>query len=150
MVLLMVGIDVRELPLERVEAELCELAAHMDAGLCRWLVLLGEYDARGGHETWECRSAAMHYAECADPNCDAPWCREGRGLPPLTPEEVEEGRRQARARREQAREERQREEEARRARIEDIRKRAFKGRAYRAPRGKGRHADNGRCDHATD
>src|SRR5947209_19064386 len=59
MVLLMVGIDVRELPLERVEAELCELAAHMDAGLCRWLVLLGEYDARGGHETWECRSAAQ-------------------------------------------------------------------------------------------
>ena len=45
--------------MERVEAELCELAAHMDAGLCRWLVLLAEYEARGGHETWECRSVAQ-------------------------------------------------------------------------------------------
>jgi hypothetical protein len=55
----MSGCDVAELPLERVEAELCELAAHIDAGLCRWLVLLAEYEARGGHESWECRSVAQ-------------------------------------------------------------------------------------------
>src|SRR5438067_12830820 len=50
------GLD--ELPIERLEAELCQLAAHVDAGMCRWLVLLGEFDARAGHEAWECRSAA--------------------------------------------------------------------------------------------
>src|SRR5437588_6245008 len=51
--------DLKELPTERLEAELCEFAAHLDAGLARWLNLLAEYDRRAGFEAWERRSAAQ-------------------------------------------------------------------------------------------
>src|SRR5438094_6331921 len=50
---------VAELPLERLEAEIAEHAAHLAAGTCRWLLLLGEFDRRAGHESWGCRSAAQ-------------------------------------------------------------------------------------------
>src|SRR5256885_8960917 len=51
--------DLEALPTERLEAELCEFAAHLDAGLSRWLTLLAEYDRRSGFDAWECRSAAQ-------------------------------------------------------------------------------------------
>ncbi|MNC98836.1 hypothetical protein D3C83_169130 [compost metagenome] len=35
-----------ELPLERLEAEICELAGHLVAGECRWMVLLSPLDPR--------------------------------------------------------------------------------------------------------
>ena len=35
-----------EMPLERLEAEICELAGHLAAGECRWLLLLSEFDRR--------------------------------------------------------------------------------------------------------
>src|SRR5437762_6295006 len=54
--------DLDRLPTERVVAELCELAAHIDAAMCRWLTLLGEYDQRAGYESWECASAAQWVA----------------------------------------------------------------------------------------
>jgi hypothetical protein len=46
------------MPLERLEAELTELAGHLAAGECRWLELVAEYDRRGGHESWGCRTVA--------------------------------------------------------------------------------------------
>ena len=36
-----------EMPLERLEAEICELAGHLSAAECRWLLLLSEFDRRG-------------------------------------------------------------------------------------------------------
>ena len=38
------------MPLERLEAEITELAARLAAGECRWLQLIAEYDRRAGHE----------------------------------------------------------------------------------------------------
>jgi hypothetical protein len=35
-------------PLERLEAQICELAGHLTAATCRFLVLLGDFDARRG------------------------------------------------------------------------------------------------------
>src|ERR1700751_5542067 len=39
-------------PLERLEAQICELAGHLAAATCRVLVLLGEFDARRGGASW--------------------------------------------------------------------------------------------------
>ena len=50
--------EAREVPLERLEAEICEGAAHLFAGMARWLLLVGEFDRRKGHERWECRTAS--------------------------------------------------------------------------------------------
>lgn len=36
------------MPLERLEAEICQLAAHLDAALCRWLLLVADFHRRGG------------------------------------------------------------------------------------------------------
>jgi hypothetical protein len=46
------------MPLERLEAEITELAGQLAAGECRWLELVAEYDRRAGHETWGCRTVA--------------------------------------------------------------------------------------------
>jgi hypothetical protein len=51
-------VPVAELPTERLEAELCQQAAHLDAAMCRWLLVLGEFDERAGYWAWGCRSAA--------------------------------------------------------------------------------------------
>jgi uncharacterized protein DUF222/HNH endonuclease len=45
-------------PLERVEAEICELAGHLAAATCRFLVLLADFDARRGWASWEMTSCA--------------------------------------------------------------------------------------------
>jgi hypothetical protein len=47
-----------EVPLERVEAQICELAGHLAAVTCRFLVLLGDFDARRGWADWEMTSCA--------------------------------------------------------------------------------------------
>src|SRR5467141_3387318 len=47
-----------EVPLERLEAQICEGAAHL-AAVGRWLLLVGEFDRRKGYERWECRSTAF-------------------------------------------------------------------------------------------
>ena len=36
------------MPLERLEAQICELAGHLAAATCRFLVLLADFDARRG------------------------------------------------------------------------------------------------------
>src|SRR3954453_9881760 len=48
-----------ELPLERIEAELTELAGQLAAGECRWLLLVSEYDRREGYLQWGCRSCVQ-------------------------------------------------------------------------------------------
>src|SRR5215475_2719710 len=45
-------------PLERVEAQICELAGHLAAATCRFLVLLADFDARRGWAGWEMSSCA--------------------------------------------------------------------------------------------
>jgi hypothetical protein len=45
-------------PLERLEAQLCELAGHLAAATCRFLVLLADFDARRGWASWEMTSCA--------------------------------------------------------------------------------------------
>ena len=52
------GGDGGELPLERLEAEICELAGHLAAGECRWLLLLSEFDRREGWAGWGLHSCA--------------------------------------------------------------------------------------------
>ncbi len=47
------------MPLERIEAELTELAGQLAAGECRWLLLVAEYDRREGYLQWGCRSCAQ-------------------------------------------------------------------------------------------
>src|SRR5436190_3147985 len=46
-------------PLERLEAEICELAGHLAAATCRFLVLLADFDARRGWASWEMSSCAQ-------------------------------------------------------------------------------------------
>ncbi len=46
------------LPVERLEAEITSLAGHLAAGMCRWLLLVAEFDRREGWLTWECQSCA--------------------------------------------------------------------------------------------
>jgi hypothetical protein len=45
-------------PAERLEAELCLMAGHIAAATCRFLDLVGEYDASGGWAAWDMRSCA--------------------------------------------------------------------------------------------
>jgi len=46
------------LSLERLEAEIGELAAHIQAATCRWLLMVAELDRREGWAGWGCRSCA--------------------------------------------------------------------------------------------
>ena len=47
-----------EVPIGRVEEELVGLTGQLSAGLCRWLLLLGEFDRRQGWAGWGIRSCA--------------------------------------------------------------------------------------------
>jgi hypothetical protein len=47
------------MPLEDLEREICELSAHIAAAMCRFLILLAEWDERGGWCEWGCRSCAQ-------------------------------------------------------------------------------------------
>ncbi|MDQ3571148.1 MAG: 13E12 repeat family protein, partial [Actinomycetota bacterium] len=50
--------ETSELPLERLEAEITELAADIWAATSRWLGLVAEFDRREGWASWGCRSCA--------------------------------------------------------------------------------------------
>jgi len=52
------GPDLASVPLERLEAQICELAGHLAAATCRFLILLGDFDARRGWADWEMTSCA--------------------------------------------------------------------------------------------
>jgi hypothetical protein len=45
-------------PLERVEARICELAGHLTAATCRFLLLVADFDAREGWASWQLPSCA--------------------------------------------------------------------------------------------
>ena len=49
-------------PLGRLEERICELAAHLAAGTCRFLRLVAEFDARRGWACWICRPCAAWLA----------------------------------------------------------------------------------------
>ena len=46
------------MPLERLEAQICELAGYLTAATCRFLVLLADFDARRGWASWDMSSCA--------------------------------------------------------------------------------------------
>ena len=45
-------------PLDRLGEQICELAGHLAAATCRFLVLLGDFDAREGWAVWDMPSCA--------------------------------------------------------------------------------------------
>src|SRR5437764_1158644 len=73
------------LPVERLEAELCQLAANSTAAMCRWLLLVGEYDRREAAGAWGCRSTAAWLAwKCGlDGRTARDHVRVARALPTL-------------------------------------------------------------------
>jgi hypothetical protein len=52
-------VAVSPLSMEELEREICELSAHIAAAMCRFLLLLAEWDERGGWCEWGCRSCAQ-------------------------------------------------------------------------------------------
>jgi 5-methylcytosine-specific restriction endonuclease McrA len=46
------------MPVEHLEARICELAGHMAAATCRYLLLVADFDAREGWAQWEVASCA--------------------------------------------------------------------------------------------
>ncbi|MHB1570977.1 MAG: DUF222 domain-containing protein, partial [Solirubrobacteraceae bacterium] len=44
--------------LEELEREICELAGHLAAATCRWLLLVAKFDERGGWAEWGVNSCA--------------------------------------------------------------------------------------------
>ena len=50
--------ELADVPTERLEAQITELAGHLAAAECRWLGLVGEFDRRKGYEAWGCISCA--------------------------------------------------------------------------------------------
>jgi hypothetical protein len=50
------------MPLEHLEARICELAGHLTAATCRFLLLVADFDARGGWASWEMSSCAAWLA----------------------------------------------------------------------------------------
>ena len=45
-------------PLERLEAQICEIAGHLTAATCRFLILLADFDDRRGWASWDMNSCA--------------------------------------------------------------------------------------------
>jgi hypothetical protein len=52
------SVGAEDWPLERLEREIGELAAHIHAATCRWLALVAEFDRREGWTEWGCKSCA--------------------------------------------------------------------------------------------
>ncbi len=59
--------DPADLETERLEAELCELASHLTAGMARWIALVDEYDRREGWGRWWGVGSTAHWIswQCA-------------------------------------------------------------------------------------
>jgi hypothetical protein len=54
--------DPAVMPLEHLEARICELAGHVTAATCRFLLLVADFDARCGWAQWEMPSCAAWLA----------------------------------------------------------------------------------------
>ena len=50
--------DAAPMPMERLEARICELAGHLTAATCQFLMLVADFDARQGWADWEMPSCA--------------------------------------------------------------------------------------------
>jgi len=50
--------DTMLMPMERLEARICELAGHLTAATCQFLLLVADFDARRGWADWEMPSCA--------------------------------------------------------------------------------------------
>jgi hypothetical protein len=77
--------DAPLVPLERLEERICELAAHLAAGTCRFLELVAEFDARRGWACWDLPSCAAWLAwKCqVAPGTAREQVRVARALPDL-------------------------------------------------------------------
>ncbi|HEX8009246.1 MAG TPA: hypothetical protein VF482_22790, partial [Trebonia sp.] len=52
------GDDPAVMPVEHLEARICELAGHLTAATCQFLLLIADFDARRGWASWEMPSCA--------------------------------------------------------------------------------------------
>jgi hypothetical protein len=50
--------DPKVMPVEHLEARICELAGHLTAATCQFLLLIADFDARQGWASWEMPSCA--------------------------------------------------------------------------------------------
>lgn len=50
--------DTTIMPMERLEARICELAGHLTAATCQFLLLVADFDVRSGWADWEMPSCA--------------------------------------------------------------------------------------------
>ncbi len=50
--------DPMSMPIEHLEARICELAGHLTAATCQFLLLVADFDARQGWASWEVPSCA--------------------------------------------------------------------------------------------
>jgi hypothetical protein len=50
--------DPKVMPVEHLEARICELAGHLTAATCQFLLLIADFDARRGWASWEMPSCA--------------------------------------------------------------------------------------------
>ncbi len=53
------SVDLSGVPTERLEQEITTFAAHLTAAMCRWLLLVAEFDRRCAYEAWECLNTAQ-------------------------------------------------------------------------------------------
>jgi hypothetical protein len=56
------GSEGSEVPLEQLESQICELAGHLAAATSRFLVLIGDFDARRGWASWDLPSCSAWLA----------------------------------------------------------------------------------------
>src|SRR5437764_15125453 len=79
------GVQVTEMPLERLEAELLAMAARSTAAMAAWLGLVEDFDRREGYESWEVPSTAAWLAwKCGvDHRTARDYVRVARALPSL-------------------------------------------------------------------
>ena len=80
-------------PLERLGAQICELAGHLAAATCRFLVLLADFDARRGWASWEMNSCAAWLSWKCQLSCGTAreHVRVARAANARTREEREQG-----------------------------------------------------------
>ena len=78
-------LDARDWPLELLEREIGQFAAHIHAGTARWLLMVAEYDRREGWAEWGCKSCAHWLSHtCGMASCAArEHVRVARRLPEL-------------------------------------------------------------------
>lgn len=74
-----------DIPLEQLEHQITELAAHIHAATCRWLLLVAEFDRREAWRQWGCKSTAHWLSwQCGvDPGAAREQTRVARRLSEL-------------------------------------------------------------------